>query len=483
MPASTNVDKAAFLAAIKCPTQGWFVRKYRHASSPTEADQLRMEEGMEIGRRARGLFPGGRLVPPQTTSAAVELTRKLMADPKGSSIFEGTFAVDGYVAKADILQRRSKGWHLLEVKSRLEPDAELVQDVTYTLMVLRRAGVNVVRVSLVLLSRNFRLGMTESKMFEPHDCTADAVELLDEFDECWDSAKSAVLAAKRRTPELIFACKGCAFFSTHCLGKGIEAHIFQLPRLSTRMFDKLVKTGASTIHDIPGGFPLTEPQERARRATVIGRPQVSSKPLKQYLAQITWPAFYLDFETVKSAIPLYPNIKPHEQIPTQYSLHICDRPGRVIDHREFLASPSRDERRELAENLLKDLNGLGHIVVYTSFEKTTLKKLGDLFGDLKPALDGCVARLFDLEKVFRSWYCHPSFHGKTSIKVTLPALVDMSYKGLAIADGDAAVAKFARMARGEISGKEAIDVRRALLEYCKQDTLAMVRLHKHLADL
>ena len=108
-----------------------------------------------------------------------------------------------------------------------------------------------------------------------------------------------------------------------------------------------------------------------------------------------------------------------------------------------------------------------------------LNKLGQLFGDLKPALKKCAGRLFDLEKAFRNWFCHPAFHGKTSIK-TLPALgVDLSYDGLAISNGDAAVANYARMARGEITG-QAARKSAALLEYCKRDTLAMVKLHERL---
>jgi hypothetical protein len=130
-----------------------------------------------------------------------------------------------------------------------------------------------------------------------------------------------------------------------------------------------------------------------------------------------------------------------------------------------------------------DLASAGHIVVYSSFEKTMLNNLGRLFSDLKPALDQCASRLFDLEKVFRSWFYHPEFRGRKSIKVTLPALVEMSYDGLPIADGDTAVAKYARMARGEIVGEAAQEVRQALLEYCKRDTLAMVRLHERLLEL
>ena len=85
-----------------------------------------------------------------------------------------------------------------------------------------------------------------------------------------------------------------------------------------------------------------------------------------------------------------------------------------------------------------------------------------------------------MEKVFSAYY-HPAFRGRTSIKVTLPALVpEMSYKKLAIGDGDTAIAMFAKMARGNCDESEVEKICRDLLEYCRQDTLAMVKLHEQL---
>ena len=68
------------------------------------------------------------------------------------------------------------------------------------------------------------------------------------------------------------------------------------------------------------------------------------------------------------------------------------------------------------------------------------------------------------------------------MKKVVPALVpDTTYDGLAIQDGDAAMSEFARMARGEIV--DLAQTREDLLEYCKQDTLVMVRLHQALTRL
>ena len=56
----------------------------------------------------------------------------------------------------------------------------------------------------------------------------------------------------------------------------------------------------------------------------------------------------------------------------------------------------------------------------------------------------------------------------------------MSYDGLVVGNGDAAIAAFASMARGQCSGDAVGPLRQALLDYCKLDTLAMVRLHEAL---
>lgn len=87
-------------------------------------------------------------------------------------------------------------------------------------------------------------------------------------------------------------------------------------------------------------------------------------------------------------------------------------------------------------------------------------------------------------QVVRAHYYHPAFHGSYSIKTVLPVLVpDMTYEGMAVGDGGAAMARFARMALGRCDRAEQEATRRDLLAYCGQDTIAMVRLHERLGSL
>jgi len=154
-----------------------------------------------------------------------------------------------------------------------------------------------------------------------------------------------------------------------------------------------------------------------------------------------------------------------------------------VNHFEYLADPGKDCRRALAEHLIGDLEGEGSILVYSHFEKTIVNCLGRLYPDLLSALQYLIDRMIDLEAIIRKHFYHTDFHGSTSIKRTLPVLVpDMSYDGLEIANGDTALTVFALLALGHYEDGEAEAIKRNLLVYCKQDTLAMVKLHERLAE-
>ncbi|MEO1585386.1 MAG: DUF2779 domain-containing protein, partial [Planctomycetota bacterium] len=91
---------------------------------------------------------------------------------------------------------------------------------------------------------------------------------------------------------------------------------------------------------------------------------------------------------------------------------------------------------------------------------------------------------FDLEPVVRRGLVHPAFKGRTSIKVVLPVLApDLNYGKLDIGDGGSAVAALARLASGDTTASETQAVRGALFEYCKLDTLAMVRVLRAIRTL
>ena len=480
-----NITKDIFLNALVCPMLGWIMRSEEAIQglsdqSLTLAERFRIAQGIEIECRARHLFPNGILVDEKRMHLADETTRELMDTPDTSVLFNGAFLSEGFSTRTDVLRRKEDGWQLIEIKSSVNDREEFINDMAYTTMVTRLAGFNIREASLILISKDYRLGMGNDKLFLEIDHTDEVLVRAQSFDA--DRVQIDKITGGRNKPEPILRreCKKCLLFGD-CLGKGIENHILFIPRLSQSKFNSLRELDVVRIEDIPGDFPLTPNQARMRECTITGKPFIGSR-LRSSLESIDWPAFYLDFETTMTAVPVYPDIAPYTQLPTQYSIHKCSKVDTIDAHLEYLADPRRDCRRDIAKSLIRDLGNRGSIIIYSSFEKTVINGLAERYADLSSKLTVLIERMVDLEGIIRNNYYHPEFRGSTSIKRTLPVLVpEMNYDHLEIAEGSSASAAFACLALGGYDDTAAESVKKQLLEYCKQDTLAMVKLHQRLS--
>lgn len=479
------IDKATFLKALECHARGWYSANVQDErdNTPTAGEQMRMAEGQDVHRRARSTYPSGQF------AGSPAATQALLKKQGPVIVFEAAFESGDFATRADILIRKGSKVRLLEIKSSLhtdnEVDAEHIDDLAYTAMVLLMAGQRIDTAELVLLSRDWRLGAPPESLFVTTDHTAKVLARAAEFQRVAPAVAKAVLRAQRPTVKPLFACKRCEEFENRCLGKGIADPIFDLPRLSEKKFDALAEMAVLTIRGIPATFDLTPNQARIREAVVKRKPSLDREARSELLSKVRWPAVYLDFETLKTAIPLWSGVAPHEQVVTQYSAHGCDRLGTVTRHRAFLADASRDDRRTLAERLLEDTKGTGSVIAYhAAFEKTVIADLADRFPKLRADLLDINDRMFDLEHLFTKAYYHPTFRGSSSIKYVLPVLIpSMSYEGLPINNGDDAIAAFAKLASGQCTPRQQHLIRTNLLEYCHQDTLAMVRLHARIAEM
>ncbi|MFH0811363.1 MAG: DUF2779 domain-containing protein, partial [Pseudomonadota bacterium] len=410
-----NVSKEIFLNTLICTTLGWLMRsgniKDQIAKTPL-GEKYRKEEGIEIGKKARELFPDGILVDDRDLNSIKRKTEKLINDTGILAIFEGGFVKDGFAARPDVLTRKGRNWQLFEVKSSVNDKPEFLDDMAFTTMVIDRCGYDISNVSLLLLSKDFRLGMSSKDLFIEKDCTDNILNRVDELKPSLQYFEEITRTPSRPEPQLRYECRNCDYF-TECFDSDIDHHIFDLPRLSKTKFTQLMKKGITEIKDIPDDFSLTEQQKIVRGCVKDARPYIGDG-LKDKLRSISWPAYYLDFETVQTGLPLYPDIPPYTQIPTQYSIHKCSRPGNIVGHYEYLADPVRDCRKELAQSLIRDLDGKGSILVYSNFEKTIISGLQKRYPELSSELKGLKRRLVDLEAIIKKNFYHPDFHGSTS---------------------------------------------------------------------
>jgi len=259
-------------------------------------------------------------------------------------------------------------------------------------------------------------------------------------------------------------------------------------RIQGLLYEKrfaLFHGGTRTIPELPRNYKLNDVQSRQRRSCETKK-LVVEPTLAEELAPYRGRLGFLDFESVGRAVPVWGGTRPWEQIGVQFSYH--EGPlGGPYTHEEFIAEPDTDPREAIANRLVEVTRRADRVLMYTSFEKTQIRSMERFNPHLAGQLGALEAKLLDLAQVVRHTVYHPRFAGSLSIKEVLPVLVPgMSYKDtVRIPDGSEASAKLARLLfyAGELTPAERRELKEELLEYCKHDTFAMVKLLEKLTEL
>jgi predicted RecB family nuclease len=207
-----------------------------------------------------------------------------------------------------------------------------------------------------------------------------------------------------------------------------------------------------------------------------------SPEIGEELRKLKYPLYFADFETVNPALPRFSGMRPYGQIPFQWSVHVQREPGATPEHFEFLATDRSDPRQAFISALCDVLGDHGSIVVYhQQFESQRLSELASWQPEFAGRIEKIQRRLWDLLPIIRDHVYHPAFGGSYSLKSVLPALVpEMTYEGMEVGDGQAAGIAWELLVRGELNRGECDRIRKALLDYCGQDTLGMVVLIERL---
>ena len=273
----------------------------------------------------------------------------------------------------------------------------------------------------------------------------------------------------------------CEFFN-HCNQDVPDDHVSFLPGISKKKLEELSHLGITSIAQIPDEFQLSDRQRNAREALISGREWIGGE-LANELRELNYPLCFMDFETIFPALPLYPGLRPYDHVPFQWSVHRVESPGEEARHFEFLAEDGSDPRIPFVESLIAALQNAGTVMVYNeSFEKTRLQELAGFLPQYADPLNEIRTRVWDLLPCIRRNVYHRGFAGSFSLKSVLPALIpEMTYEGMVVADGGQAGLAYEKMVRPGVYVEERASLRAALLQYCGQDTFALVKLLQRLA--
>jgi hypothetical protein len=474
------LSKSLFIRGLQCH-KALYLHKYHPElkDEVSEEQEALFNTGYEVGNYAKQLFPGGIEIPYDglTHSEQIEKTRAEIE--KGTkTIYEAAFSHNGVFVKVDILHRGPEGWEIFEVKSSTGIKYVHLDDIAVQYYVLAGSGLSVSRAHLVHINNQYvRNGAIEPvKLFTIADVTPAAEEKQDFIGQ---SLLKMQTMLGRSIPDIGIGpyCKDpypCDFRG-HCRQDIPENSVFDLKRKGVNQYE-LYHQGIVEMKDIPLDI-LNKAQKIQVMSFINEREFIDKNAIAVFLNTLFYPIAFLDFETVFTAIPLFDGTRPYQQVPFQFSLHLLESDHSALKHFEFLSEEGADPRRELTEKLLERVPPEACILTYTDFETNRLRDLIGWFPEYKERIERLIGNIHDLSAPFRSMdYYHWKMNGSYSIKTVLPHLVpEMGYDGMEISDGGMAIDAYLRM-RSSNDPAEIAGIRKALLEYCKLDTMAMVKI-------
>ena len=387
--------------------------------------EARFESGNEVGDLAMGLFgPFVEVTAKREDggldlAAMVEKTKEEME--RGTDVIcEASFTSEKNYCAVDILRKTKNGWAIYEVKSSSFPEFDgqeaklekYAPDIAYQKWVLTQCGIKVTDTYLVCLNSDYvRQGeLNLQQLF----VTIDMKELVDnEYLKVPARVSQALkLLASEEEPDLDLSehCMkpyGCAFLDYCKRQHGVpddEPTVFDLYRMNFAKKLEHYHAGRITFEDLRSQ-ELSDKQQMQVECTLNQTEHIDSEGIRDFLNNLSYPLYFLDFETLQQTIPLYDGTKPYQQITFQYSLHIKRSADAPYEHLEFLApNDGSDPRRSLAEQLCKDIPMNACTLAYNKgFECGRIRELAGMYPDLavhllnirehiQDLLDPCMAR-------------------------------------------------------------------------------------------
>jgi Domain of unknown function(DUF2779) len=476
------ISKSKFLRGLQCPKLIWCDYNAKHLfPAVDDALQAKFDQGHDVGTLAKRMFPNGIEIDTDPTDfeGAIQLTQKSLLARR--PIFEATLSANGGFARVDILIPVGENeWDLIEVKSTTSLKDVHIPDVSFQAWVFTEAGIDIRRCYLCHINNQFvRHGAIDPKeLFTLHDVTPEVTVYLSEIEDQVSDMDKIIRAAK--CPEIPIG-KQCDTPYTcplheHCWSFLPPHNVLDLYDDKKGRGWDLLKRNILRIAEIPDDYSLSEKQEIQRATAISGKPHIKQKQIQTFLKNLEYPLHFLDFETFSTAIPMFDGMKPYEQIPFQFSLHIVHKAGTKPEHRKFLAEGRNDPRPDFMRHLKSSVDPSGSIVVFNApFEKSRMKECAEVLPEYASWVSGLNDRIVDLLNPFKAFnFYHPDQCGSASMKLVLPALTGKDYTSLEIQEGGAASREFLRVTFGDVSESEKKRVRDALEKYCGQDTEGMI---------
>ena len=485
-----RLSKSKLIAYRQCPKRLW-LELHRPELKDDSGSEAAFAVGHRVGEVAQQVFDtdgNGVNLDPNLIgwSASAEQTKELIQSG-GRVGFEVYLSIPGALALTDVMRPDPNysdlHWEMIEVKGSASLKDYHRDDVAIQTYIAEKSGVPLSKSCLAHINSDFLYlgGNNYAGLFTVEDLTEEARSRAEEV-EGWMQEAQAIVALDEAPDVPVgehcskpFACGFCG----HCY-KDIEESgdpFAMLPHFSAKKRGTLAALEVEKLDDIPSDL-LSDKQSIVRSAHLNKEVFFDAASAHSMLSTYTGPAYFLDFETISFAVPIWAPSRPYENLPFQYSLHRVDDDC-SLHHTEFLDTSGEDPRRLLAEQMIEECGTAGAIFAYNAgFERKVIEELIDIYPDLASSLTTLRERVVDLLPIARECYYNPSQNGSWSLKAVAPDIApELSYENLdGVHVGSEAGIAYLEACEPNTTLERREELRRQMLAYCELDTLATVRI-------
>lgn len=457
----------------------------------SEIQKAIFKRGIEVGKLAQQLFPGGVDLSPESHSDYEQslIRTKDYLNSSQTVIYEAAFQTDEVLSVADILLNENDVLKIYEVKSSTSVTDVYLIDAALQYWVITKSGYKVKDFSIIYINNQYvRFGELDlNQLFKVKSVLDEIIPMQSWIEENTVRLKNVLKQNEIPNIDIGEHCYSpyiCGFYN-YCRKHIPDNSVFELSGVHLNEKYELYRQGIISIDDISDDFKLPRSAKIQVDVFKNGKELIDTEGIKNFLKDINYPVYFMDFETFQPAVPMFDNSRPYMQIPFQYSIHYLQNKKAELIHYEFLSDATGDPRIPFIENLLRDLDEQGDILVYNkSFEIKRLNEIAEAFPQYKEKIQKVILRIKDLITPFqKKFYYTNDMKGSYSIKYVLPALVpELNYSDLEINEGGLASLTFESLF-GEKDLEIINNKRKNLLEYCKLDTFAMVKILEKMENI
>ena len=477
------------MALRQCSKRLWLEIHRPELREDSASTQASFRVGYQVGDLAQRIYDPqglGAVIDVQSEGFDRAFKRSTELLHSTQPIFEAGFLAGGALAFADVmLPEQKKGkqvWRMVEVKSSTSVKGYHRDDVAVQAFVAQSAGVELQSIALAHIDSSWTYpgdGDYRGLLVEV-DLTAEAFSRTEEV-KAWVAQAQSVCANPREPVIDIGAhCDvpyACGFHDYCSRDKPKpEYPVYWLPRIGDKAVT-MAEQGVIDLRDVPDDL-LNSRQQRVKTHTLANTVFFDAVGAAADLAVHSLPAYFLDFETIHFAVPIWKGTRPYQQNTFQFSLHALSESGQ-LDHTEFVDLSGNDPSQPFADALIAACGVQGPVYVYNAgFETARMSELATRYPQFSAALLAINDRVVDLLPIARERYYHPSQQGSWSIKKVLPAVVpELRYQALdGVQDGGMAMEAFLEAIHPDTTAERKNQIEQQLRAYCKLDTYAMVRL-------